>query len=204
MADATVTNAEIEALRFHLGYGNIAVGGYPYTPDGFLELFAQVIQPNLTTAPETTAATATTAGAITVVTPASMTGIAVNGHLVIDVGDDAEEVVVKAVTVSTFTARFAKAHEATGYPVALASGVARLRLLLWSAETAWKSVTGSEITATAGIQSVGKGEVVWFEGNRVLRDTLDAYKAIVSQLSRLVRVEPVAVGGAGGSRTEAY
>jgi hypothetical protein len=33
-----LTSAEIEAVRFHLDYGNISVGGYPYTPEGYFDL----------------------------------------------------------------------------------------------------------------------------------------------------------------------
>ena len=50
-----LTASEVEAIRFHLGYGNINVGAYPYTPDGFYELFTDVVAANLSTGAETTA-----------------------------------------------------------------------------------------------------------------------------------------------------
>ena len=53
-----LTTAEIENLRFHLGYGNLQVGAYPYTPDGFFELFTNVIKPYLSDAEATSATTA--------------------------------------------------------------------------------------------------------------------------------------------------
>lgn len=205
MADATVSDAEIEALRFHLGYGNVAIGGYPYTPEGFVQLFTQVIQPYLGTAQETTATTAITAG-IATVTPASMTDIARNVRLVVDVGEDAEIVTVQATTATTFSARFAKDHASSGYPIAVDCGIARLRILLHKADAAHTALTSPNITRVAGLNSVGKGEVVWFAGNRVLRDTLAHYQAIVAELGKLVRVDPIdtGAGGRGGGRMEVY
>jgi hypothetical protein len=204
MANAVVTDVDIEALRFHLGYGNLGVAAYPYAPDGFVELFHTVIQPNLSTAPETTATTAIAAGEIVQVTPVSMTGIAVNVRLLVDNGEDAEEVVVKATTVTKFSARFSKAHAASGYPILVASGVARLRQLLHAAQLAHEQVTGSTVTSTAGLKSVGRGEVEWFGESAVLESRRAHYLAIVAQLSSLVRVAPVEMGTSRGGTMEAY
>lgn len=202
-----LTTQEIEQLRYHLGYGNLAVGAYPYTPDGFFELFTNVIGPYLTTAAETTATTAVDASAgpsVVVVTPASMTGIAVNVRLVVDVGDEAETVVVKAVASTTFTARFSLSHSSAGYPVAVESGVARLRVLLHQADRSRAAMLGPTTAAAGGIQSVDKGEVVWFSGTAVLRSHLEQYHRIVAAISSLVRVAPVGGSGGGGGRLEAY
>lgn len=203
-----LTAQEIEHLRFHLGYGNLAVGAYPWTPDGFFEIFTNVIGPYLTTAAETTAPTpinCSAGPAIVVVTPASMTGIALNVRLVVDVGDEAEVVVVKAATATTFTARFTLSHSSAGYPVAVESGVARLRMLLHRADRVHEAMLGSQVGAVAGIQSVDKGEVVWFGPTSVLKATFDQYAAIVGQISRLVRVQPADLGAGGGhGRLEAY
>lgn len=200
---AVITAAEVENLRFHLAYGNIQVGAYPWTPDGFFELFTNVIAQYLSTGAETTATTAITANTVAVVTPASMTDIVVNARLIVDVADDAEDVVVKAVTLTTFTARFLKAHTAAGYPIALESGVARLRLLLNAADRAWQALISGNILKTAGIKSLAREEIVWFGPYAVLRSVRDAYMAIVWEISKLVRVEPVDYSGAT-SRVEAY
>lgn len=58
----------------------------------------------------TTINAAIAAGAGIVVTPVSMAGINVNSSLTIDSGSNQEVVVVTAVTATTFTATFAKAH----------------------------------------------------------------------------------------------
>lgn len=204
---AVLTDAEIEAIRFHLGYGNIGLGGYPHTPDGYFEAFRDVVAEYLTTGDETTAATAITAGSTTTVTPVSMTGIAVNVQLVVDVADEAEFVVVKATTATTFTAKFATAHAASGYPVAVASGVARCRYLIHRCNRALEKVTGSSMTNSAGLKSVGRGAVEWFGTGAVLTATQQAYLAVVDQLSSLVRVAPRWVNDGSGGRVhqlEAY
>ncbi len=195
-----VSDAEIEALRFHLGYGNVGVGALPYTDDGFYSLFTQVIQPNLMGAAETTSTGAIAAG-IATVTPASMVEIVSGARLVVDVGGDAETVVVKAVTLSTFTARFAADHVA-GIPVCVESGITRLRGLLHQANTAFEKLNSPGITQTAGIKQLGQGEIEFFQGNKVLADTRAHYQSIVSQLATLVRV-PCA-GARGRGRLEAY
>ncbi len=202
-----LTAAEVEAIRFHLGYGNIAVGAYPHTPDGYFEAFTNVVAEYLSTGAETTATTAIAAGSTTTVTPVSMTGIAVNVRLIVDVADEADIVVVKSVTATTFTAKFALAHPASGYPIAVESGVSRARYLIHRANKALEKLTGGSITTSAGLKSVGRGAVVWQEGGAVFSQTQQHYRGIVEQLSSLVRVLPRwANDGDGGRVTqlEAY
>lgn len=183
-----LTTSEVEALRRHLQYGNIGVGAYPNTPDGFYEVFYDVISPYLSTGTETSATTAITANTTATVTPASMTGIAVYGRLIVDADEAAEVVTVKAVTASTFVAAFKKAHAASGYPIATDSGVARLRLLLNDADKAFTTMTGSTITSSAGLKSVGRGAVEWFGAGSVLTAVQQQYRAILEQIANLVQV----------------
>jgi hypothetical protein len=61
---------------------------------------------------DTTSATAVSAGTVTV-TPASMTNIGINKALIVDTGSNKEVVTPNAVTGTTFTAKFAKAHSGT-------------------------------------------------------------------------------------------
>lgn len=190
----TLSSAEIDRLRFHLCYGNLAVGADVYTRDGFLALFEQVISTYLNTGTETSATTAITAGAITEVTPVAMTNIVVYGQLIVDVADDAEQVMVQAVTGSTFTARFAKAHAATGYPIATESGLARLRLLLWDADRAYREMFSIDTAATSGIKEIDKKDVVFFGGSAVFKGRLEHYKGIVAAIASLVQVAPRCFG----------
>lgn len=189
-----LSDSEIESLRYHLGYGNIGLGVSMYTPDGFKELFDQIIAPYLTGSTETTATTAVTAGTNVTVTPVSMTSIVPYAKLVVDVGDDVELVMVRSVTATTFTAKFAKAHPTSGYPVAVMGGHARLRLLLNQADNAWQAMQDPSVGATAGLKQVDKGDVEWFQGFQVLKDRLRHYQEIVGQISSLVRVDLVGKG----------
>lgn len=200
---AVLTSAEIEATRFHLNWGNIGVGGYPYTPEGFYELFEDVIAQYLTTGAETNASTSITADTITTVTPASMTDIVANVRLVIDTDTDQETVVVKSTTLTTFTARFAKAHAGT-YPIAVESGLTRLRSLLADADAAFKALTSSDTGATSGLKRVD--ELEWYGNtktgtNGVLEGKLNHYKAIVARISALVRVPVNCLDDSCGSTT---
>jgi hypothetical protein len=189
-----ITEHEIETLRQHLGYGALGLDAAPYSTDGFCGLFHDIIGPNLTTGAETQAAFAIAAGR-SAVTPDSMTDIVTGARLVIDVADDSEIVTVRSATPTTFTATFTKAHP-VNTPICLLSGVARLRLTLHRADQAWQAMQDPSIGATAGLQSVDRGDVVWFAGFRVLSDRLRHYQAIQSELSSLVRVP---VCGAGSS-----
>lgn len=183
-----LTASEIQSLRFHLGYGNVSQDGRPYTPDGFWEVFEQIISPNLGTGTETTGSTAIVAGSVTTITVASITDIAANARLVVDVGENAEIVAVRSISGSTLTAYFANAHTAS-YPVALLSGTARLRLLIHAADRAWQAAMSGKILSTAGIKQVDKGDVEWFGPGAVRIETAHAYRDIVASISSLVRVQ---------------
>lgn len=198
-----LTTAELDSLRNHLGYGNIATAAEPYTPDTFYEVFSGIVSPHLSTGTETSATTTIEARSTTTVTPASMTGIAVYGQLVVDVGEQAETVIVKAVTATTFTAYFTKAHTG-GYPIATMSGLARLRLLLWDADVAWQQIADRFAGKSAGIKKAD--EVEFFQGMEVLKGRADHYKSIVWQIAQLVQVPPkwAEQKGGGSVRLSAY
>lgn len=206
-----LSTSEVESLRLHLGYGNLSNVALPYTPDGWWEVFGDIVSDALGTGTEDASTTAVTAGSVTTITLTDASEFVAWSEAVIDVGDDAEIVIVKAqVTGSgteTITAKFAKAHSASGYPVATISGKARLRMLLHDANKAWVSLTGSSIGAVAGLKSVDKGDVVWQDGGSslVLSGRRAHYMAIVNAISQLVRVPSVWNWGGGGVTTiEAY
>lgn len=182
-----LTDAEIEELRFHTGWGNIDVGAYPHTPDGFYEVFHEVVSDNLTTGTETTVTASVSATGSATCTPASMTDISAMVRLVIDAGDDEEVVVVRSTTATTFTATFAKTH--TGpFPVATLSGVSRARSLLHRINAVYTSLTGTTVTQAAGLKMVGQGEVEWFGAGATLSAMNAHLLALRRELSSLIRV----------------
>ena len=206
---AALTPDEIESLRFHLGFGNLQVGAYPWTPDGFFELFQNVIAVYLTTAAETSATTPIVASnlapAVVTITPVSMTDITANQRLIVDNDDDAEIVAVKSVTSTTFTAKFRFSHDGSGYPIAIETGTSRLRYLMHRADRVHEAMFGPLVTAVAGLQSADKGEVVWIGRSSVLKAQYDQYRAIIGQISTLIRVESLSANGGGRvTRMESY
>lgn len=187
-----LVDAEIQSLRFHLGYGNVSTGAYPYVSDGWHEVFESVISPNLQDGAETTSATAVTAGSTTTITVASGTDLVSNARLVIDVGDNAEIVVARNVSGVSVTAYFVNAHTGT-YPVALMSGIARLRMMLHAADKAWTHLQSSGLSTGAGVKKVD--EVEFFDPrsggkSAQLAGARAHYESIVGDISSLVRVEP--------------
>ena len=124
-----------------------------------------------------------------------MTGIVARAQLVIDVADDTEVVSVRSVTPTSFAARFKLAH-ATNTPIAVMSGTARLRMLLHRADQSWAALQDPSVGATSGLASVDKGDVVWQPNFRVLTDRQKHYRAIVAQISTLVRVPVRETSGA--------
>jgi hypothetical protein len=199
----TLSASEIESVRFHLGFGNLNTGAVLFTRDGFLEFFSQVVSVYLSTATETSATTAITAGASTTVTPLVMTDIVAGAQLVVDVADACELVSVRSVTATTFTAAFAIAHPASGYPVMLMSGKARLRYLLGAADRLWQKLQSASVGGTLGIKQLGQGEIEWFGPKSVYDGLMTQYRGVVDQMSSLIRV-PDDSGGGSGNRVAVY
>lgn len=188
-----LTSSEIQSLRFHLGYGAVGIAS-PYLPDTFLELFRDVVAPNIESGTSTTSVTSVSAGTATIVV-ASATDIVARTRLVVDVGDKEETVVVRAVSGTSITADFALAHTSTPYPVAIESGETRLRSLLGAADAVHAKMTATTAIDSAGLKRAE--DIEWYpDGSSgisggVIGAQLRAYRQIVGQLSSLVRVQPV-------------
>lgn len=189
-----LTDSEIQSLRVVLGYGAISTGAYPYTPDGFLEVFEQVVAPNLQSGTMTTSATAITAVGASTIVLVDATDIVARSRLIIDVGPDEETVVVRSVSGTSVSATFAKTHEAAPYPVALESGESQLRSLLASAYAAREKLVSTNAIGVAGLAQAE--DIKWFQegsggvAGGVAGAQLRAYRQIVGQISDLVRVRP--------------
>jgi hypothetical protein len=199
-----LTDSEIQSLRYHLGYGNVGIAS-PYLPDTFLEIFRDVVAPNIEAGTVTSSATATTAGDLATITLVDATDFAAYTRAVIDVGDDQETVVVKAVSGLTITARFANAHTGT-YPVAIESGETRLRSLLGSADAAHAKLTATTAIDSAGLKRAE--DIEWYPDAQVTGGVvgvqLRAYRQIVGQIADLVRVRPRWESARGGGQMESY
>jgi hypothetical protein len=134
-----------------------------------------------------------------------MTDITARCQLVIDSAEQAEIVAVKAVTASTFTAYFAKAHT-VGYPISTMCGLARLRMLLHDAEVAHRALTDIGVADVSGLKSVDKQDVVFQDGAAVRVQRWNHYNLIRGAISSLVRVPIANIDGgrSGIHNLEAY
>jgi hypothetical protein len=189
-----LTSSEIQSLRYHLGYGAIGIAS-PYLPDTFLELFRDVVAPNLETGTSTTSATSVAAAGTATIVVLNATDITARTRLVVDVGDKEETVTVRAVSGTSITADFANTHTSTPYPVAIESGETRLRSLLSAADAAHTKMTATTAIDSAGLKRAE--DIEWYPDGMtgivggVIGAQLRAYRQIVMQLSSLVRVQPV-------------
>jgi hypothetical protein len=182
-----LSDAEVESLRFLLGWSNLGIRAYPWTNDLYWESLYGVVVPSLTEGAVTSASVAIAAAGVVTVTPASMADIVPYARLIVDVGEDEETVTVRATTPTTFSARFAKAHAAP-YMISVESGLTRCRSLMRRAFTALEQLTGTKILSSAGLKMVGQGEVEWFGPTAVLMATNAQLLAIRKELSSLVRI----------------
>ena len=197
-----LTDSEIQSLRFHLGYGAIGIAS-PYLPDTFLELFEDVVAPNLETGTATTSSTSVAAAGTATIVLADATDIAARTRLVVDVGDYEETVTVRAVSGTSITADFAFAHTSTPYPVEIESGETRCRSLLAAADEAHALLMSTTAINSAGLKRAE--DIEWYPdgSSGVLGTQLRAYRQIVGQLSSLVRVPPV-WGNGKSTQIETY
>lgn len=201
-----LSDAEVESLRFLLGWSNLGIRAYPYTNDLYWESLYGVVVPSLTEGAVTTASVAIAAAGIFDVTPASMTDIVPYARLIVDAGEDEETIAVRATTATTFNARFARAHAAP-FMIAVESGLTRARGLMRRAFVALEQLTGTKILSSAGLKMVGQGEVEWFGPTAVLMATNAQMLAIRQQLASLVRIplrEDYHESGGPAQRLETY
>lgn len=189
-----LSDSEIQSLRIALGYGAITTGAYPYTPDGFYEVFYGVVAPNLQTAAMTTSVTAVAGIGIATIVVASATDIVARAKLIVDVGPDEETVTVRAVSGTSVSAVFAKTHTAGPYPVAIASGESMLRSLLTAADDARTKLVSTTAIGVAGLKRAE--DIEWYQegsggvAGGIAGAQLRAYHQIIGQISDLVRVKP--------------
>lgn len=155
----SLTDNELSRIKAELGYNVLEVGALPYI--GHSELFDQVIQPYLATGTNTTSATSVTAA--TTATPATLTLASATGftslaRVVVDVDEREEIVTVQAVSGSTITALFKKAHGGT-YPVIIEGAESIVRDILRQIRGVQAQITAA--SSTAGIKRV---DVIEFFG----------------------------------------
>jgi len=149
-----------------------------------------------------TTSTTTVAPGSVVVTPANMGGIGVGTVLVVDTGASQETVTVTAVTVSTFTATFTKAHGPSswtiviGIPLTFASGATSTTIVLFTAET--DAVGASEFVPTATLATFRISASYTIQPNRL---TVVVSAADPSAAQSTVTANPTSIPADGTTAT---
>ena len=196
-------DSELARIKGHLGFHLLRVGATPYI--GVAAIFEQVIQPYLNGGAATTCATtvtAATASTPVTLTLASATGFTAGDPVIIDVDSRQERATVQAVSGSTITVLLSLAHTGT-YPVTVEGGESIVRSILKQCDAAWTAY--SEVLTSAGLESLGNGEIVWaVEGRNsrptMLKRTLDHWRGELASALGIARMN----GGGGGTMTTLY
>lgn len=133
MTVRTLSDAEIDRVKFEAMDNVMGFGAVPYAS---IRNVYGIIRDNVqsVSTDPTTSSTAVSAAGPTVLTLASITGIAAGTRLVLDVDDAREVVTVRAVVGSTVSVVCAKRHSGT-YSVEIESALTIVRGLLADLET---------------------------------------------------------------------
>jgi len=164
-------DSEIVRIKAELGYNVETIGAYPYI--GHSALFEQVIavytQAGATTTSSTAVTAATTATPVTL-TLTSATGFSLLDQVVVDVDARQERGTVSAVSGSTIVVQLLGTHSGV-YPITVEGGESLIRDILRQLRLLGDPAGQlARATATAGINSIDKGDVVFFgrdQGSRL-------------------------------------
>lgn len=199
----SLLDSELARIKWHLGFNLLDVGATPYI--GVAAVFEQVIQPYLSGGAATTSSTAVTAASAptpVTLTLASVVGFTAGDPVIVDVDSRQERATVQAVGVSTITVLLSLAHTGT-YPVTVEGGESIVRSILKQCDAAWTAY--SEVLTSAGLESLGNGEIVWSTESRnsrptMLKRTLDHWRGELASALGLARMN----SGSGGCSTTLY
>jgi hypothetical protein len=125
-----LSTAEIARIKFELGYNILTVGAEPYI--SWVNLFDQIVAPNLPAGAATTSSTsvaAATSPALVTLVLALATGFAAGGRVWIGVDDNLETATIQSLSGTSMAVSLQKAHSGT-YQVYMDSGEAMAREIL--------------------------------------------------------------------------
>jgi hypothetical protein len=137
LAPTNLTQGEVQAIKFELGFNQLTVGAEPYV--GITRYFEQIVLPNLysgsfASCSTSVAASPITPAAVSLVLSPGVAGFSVMDHVFIDVDTAQEWVTIQGVNSgsSSITVQLSKAHGAGGfaYPVEVESGQGLVRQYL--------------------------------------------------------------------------
>lgn len=166
-----LTDAEIQRIRYELGYPNLETAAEPYI--GIAAVFEQVIQPYTLGGAATTSSTPVTAATTptpTSIVLASATGVAAGNVIVVDVDARQERATIASISGATITVQLSLAHTGT-YPVVVEGGESIIRDILKELRLLASGMNGSAGVMTTlqsrlGLKKVD--DVEFFGGGNTL------------------------------------
>lgn len=126
-----LTNAELQRVRFELGYPNLDTAAEPYI--GITSVFTQIIKPYLlggVSTTSTTAVSASIAPSPQTLTLTNATGLAVGDVVIVDVDSRQERATIQALHGLSMTVLLSLEHSGT-YAVVQEGAEAIVRDILW-------------------------------------------------------------------------
>ncbi len=179
-----LTTAEVERIKFELGYNLITVG-QPYI--GTSSLFEQVIQPYLSSGAATTSDTSVTGdGTPQAITLDDATDFTAGARVTVDVDALAEACTIRSVDGSDIVLVLRKTHTGT-YPVAQDGGdtIVREKLSeIWTAR-----VTRGKAQGRGALKAI-TGDVEWYDsGQSAFASSTQEIDILRDELAALLGVE---------------
>lgn len=204
-----LTDAEVQRIRYELGYPNMTTAAEPYI--GIAAVFEQVIQPYLLSGASTTSSspvTAATTPTPTAVILSSATGFAAGNVVIIDVDARQERATIQAISGSTITVQLSLAHSGT-YPVTVEGGESIVRDILRELRLLASGMNGSAGVMTTMQSRLGLKKVDDVEffggGNTLASQGIDPLTQVLSlreywrdELARALGIVRLNARGSGG------
>jgi hypothetical protein len=167
-----LTDAEVQRIKFELGYNLISISAEPYV--SHLAYFNQILKPYLESGAATTSSTPVTAASSP--TPQSLvlssaTGFAAGNVVVVDVDSRQEKATIQNISGSSITVLLSLAHSGT-FPVVVEGGESIIRevlrqLTLLTTGMNGQAGTMSSMRSRIGIKRI-EGEIEYFGGGSTL------------------------------------
>lgn len=204
-----LTDAEVQRLRYELGYPNLDTAAEPYI--GIVAVFQQVIQPYTLGGAATTSSTPVTAA--TTPTPQSLaladaTGFSAGAIVVVDVDSRQERATVQSLSGASLTVQLSLAHSGT-YPVVLESGESIIRDILKELRAVSDSISNLKdrvgLKQVDDVQFFGGGQTLASQGIDPMTHTLNLREYWRDELARCLGVPRLnAKNSSGGSEIGVY
>lgn len=195
-------DSEVQRIKYELGFPVMSIGAEPRIDH--VALFDQVIKPYIEAGAATTAATAVTAATTptpVALTLTSATGFTVGAVVIVDVDSRQERATIQTLSGTSMTVQLSNAHSGT-YPVTVEGGESMVRDLLGRLRSIDDSI--AEARSSAGLKSVGRGAVEWYEAGSVLTSLKRIQMDHRDELASMLGVPNLWRRRSGGSRSALY